>query len=68
MTQRLVCPEHPFGHATCHYPHGAYERTEREPYQAPGLLAQVLGLKWEIGFWLLVLGSIVGYITLTKGV
>lgn len=63
-----TCELHEPGSALCHYPNGAYERTEREPYQAPGLLAQVLDLKWEIGFWLLVLGSIVGYITITKGV
>lgn len=62
----MTCELHPTGHPTCHYPQGAYERRAPEAYRPPGLLAQVLDLKWEISFFLLILLGLIAYISLAR--
>lgn len=59
-----ACDIHEPGDPTCHWPRPVPVVTP-EVYAPPSLYAQVLDLKWELGFWLLLLGSIGGYIALS---
>ena len=52
-----VCPDHPFGHPSCHVPK-APSRPVRHPY-SPSLWEQVVDLKWEIAYYTFLMVGVV---------